>query len=446
MEISTVNPATGKRISTYKLYSDEKIDKILMAATVGFDSWKKTTIDKRCELLKNLVKLLKEDRVKLAQMMTDEMGKVEKEALAEVDKCAWLSEVYIENLKEWLADEVVVADGLQHRVVFQPLGVIVSIMPWNFPFWQALRFGIPTILAGNVSILKHSNQVPGCALLIEDLFKRAGFPEGVFQAVLATHQQVTEKLIRAEKVRGISLTGSTEAGQKVASEAGKYLKKVVLELGGSDPFIVLEDADIEAAAKGAAAGRLLNCGQSCIAAKRFIVIESIADRFTDAFIRELSKIEVGPLVNIAAVNELKVQLEDARKRGGDISIIEKKTNDGGFYFNPAVVRNASKEMSVVTQEVFGPIAPIIRVKNEREAIEIANSTEFGLGGSVWTKDLARGERVALELECGSVFVNSMVKSDPRMPFGGVKMSGIGRELSKWGLREFVNVKGLNIYS
>jgi acyl-CoA reductase-like NAD-dependent aldehyde dehydrogenase len=327
-------------------------------------------------------------------------------------------------------------------------------MPWNFPFWQALRFGVPSIIAGNVSILKHSNVVPQCAFAIEDIFRKSGFPENIFRTILSDHDSVFD-LMASEIIKGISFTGSTNAGKKVAQAAGNNLKKVVMELGGSDPFIVLEDSDIEVAAKNAIIGRTMNTGQSCIASKRFIVVKDVAEEFASQFAKRMENLtvgdpmseetDVGCLVNKAALEEIEEQVQDAVDKGATILTGGERVGNTGFFYKPTVLTDVNFQMKVVTEEVFGPVAPIIVVDNEDEAIEIANRTKFGLGGSVWTKDMERGLRIARKIEAGSVFVNSITKSDPRMPFGGVKESGFGRELSEFGLKEFVNVKGLNVY-
>jgi succinate-semialdehyde dehydrogenase/glutarate-semialdehyde dehydrogenase len=332
--------------------------------------------------------------------------------------------------------------------------VILSIMPWNFPFWQVLRCGIPTVIAGNISILKHSNTVPQCALAIEEAFKAARFPENIFRTVVTDHGTVAE-LVESEIIRGISFTGSTEAGAKVAELAGKHLKKMVLELGGSDPFIVLGDADIEFSAKNAVLGRNINTGQSCIAAKRFIVAQEIIAEFSKKFVELTAKLTVGnpmdentnigPLANAEGLEKLEKQVNDAVNKGAKILTGGKRLNRNGYFYEPTILTNTTPDMKVVSEEVFGPVAPIIVAKNENEAITLANSTKFGLGGSVWTKDIVRGEQIAKRIESGTVFINSITKSDPRMPFGGVKKSGIGRELAKLGLKEFVNIKGLNVY-
>ena len=382
------------------------------------------------------------------------MGKPIKQSLGEVEKCAWTAEVYAEKTGEWLEDEIVEADGKNHMVSFEPLGTILSIMPWNFPFWQALRFAIPTLMAGNVSILRHSNVVPQCALAIEEAFKESGFPENVFRTIITDHDAISD-LIKSDHIQGVSLTGSTGAGSRVAELAGKNLKKVVLELGGSDPFIVLEDANIENAARNAVTGRTINSGQSCIAAKRFIVNEKIFEEFSKIFSENIGKLivddpmkmdtDVGPLVNREGLIQMEDFMKDAISRGAKMLTGGSKLDMKGYFFKPAVLVNVTTDMKVLKDEVFGPIAPVIMVKSDEEALKIANDSKFGLGASVWTDDFGKGMKIAKKLEAGDVFINSIVKSDPRMPFGGIKKSGIGRELSKYGLKEFVNVKGINIY-
>ncbi|MGD9549051.1 MAG: NAD-dependent succinate-semialdehyde dehydrogenase [Candidatus Krumholzibacteriia bacterium] len=454
MSIITVNPATGERLAEYPLMQDAEVTSAVLDADAAFRLWREVPPADRAGLMKAVAGLLRRDRERHARLMTTEMGKTISEALGEVEKCAWLCEFYAEHAPGWLADEEVAADGLRHRVVFQPLGVVLSIMPWNYPYWQALRFGVPTLAAGNATILKHASNVTGCGLAIAELFAEAGFPDGVFRTVVAGHAQVAGMLARPE-VRGVSLTGSTAVGVKVAEMAAAGLKKVVLELGGSDPFIVLEDADLDLAARGAVTGRMLCTGQSCIAAKRFIVVAEVADEFAARFAAGMKALkvgdpldpstQVGSMVNRAERDALQAQLQDALDRGGRVLTGGRPVPGPGCFFEPTVVTGATAEMRIVREEVFGPVAPVIVVPGEEEAIRLANDSEFGLGGSVWTGDLERGERLARRLECGTAFVNSIVKSDPRMPFGGVKMSGLGRELGRFGLMEFVNVKGLNVY-
>lgn len=382
------------------------------------------------------------------------MGKPISQSEAEIEKCAWTAEVYAENGPSWLADEAGKTDAKLSYVTFEPLGVILSIMPWNFPFWQAFRFGIPAILAGNVSILRHSNVCPGSALAIEGSFRDAGFPEDAFGAVITDHETVAG-LIQSDFVQGVSLTGSVKAGQEVGELAAKSLKKFVLELGGSDPFIVLDDADVERAARTGVEARLISSGQSCIAAKRFVVVRSIASQFIEEFVTQMEgkktgdpmdpRTNVGPLVNKEQVRILDEQVKDAVSKGAKVELGGRPREGPGAFYEPTVLSNVDSGMRVMKEEVFGPVAPIIVVSNEREALEIANASEFGLGASIWTSDSVRAKNLASKIQSGVVFVNALVKSDPRMPFGGIKKSGIGRELSKYGLREFVNVKSINMY-
>ncbi|MCK4757935.1 MAG: NAD-dependent succinate-semialdehyde dehydrogenase [Thermoplasmata archaeon] len=454
MRFSTINPATGQVIAEYETMSSQEIFSIAEGSYDALMSWRSLSLDDRIPYFRKLASVLRANKEEYACLMTLEMGKPITEALAEVEKCAWTAEVYSDNAADWLRPEKVEADGLAHRVSYEPLGVILSVMPWNFPFWQALRFGIPTILAGNVSILKHSNTVPQCALAIDDAFLQAGFPPGVFRTIIADHDSVSE-LVASDLVQGVSLTGSTAAGQSIASQAGSHLKKVVLELGGSDPFIVLDDADIDFAVKGAVVGRFLNTGQSCIASKRFIVHESVAGEFSRRFAESVNELkvgdpmetdtQVGPLVNKSALEEIEAQVSDALAKGASVLTGGSVLEQDGYFFRPTVLANVSTDMRVFKEEVFGPVAPIITVKDDAEAVSVANMTEFGLGGNVWTRDVERGILVANRIDAGTVFVNSITKSDPRMPFGGIKKSGIGRELAKFGIREFVNVKALNVY-
>ncbi len=452
--ITTTNPATGQPIETYQTMVPEEVVAITEHADQAFRRWREMPVEKRLPPLQRAAGLLRERRDEYARLITLEMGKPITEARAEVEKCAFLCDVYAEKGPEWLREEEVAADGDKHRVLFDPLGVILSIMPWNFPFWQALRFGIPTVLAGNASVLKHASNVPQCARAIEEVFRDAGFPENLFRTIFADHETVG-RLIESPLVPGVSLTGSTEAGRRIAQAAGANLKKVVLELGGSDPFIVLEDADVDFAAENAVVGRTINTGQSCIAAKRFIVAEPLADAFTKAMTERMTErivgdpmdeaTQIGPIVDEKSLQGLLDQLERSVAEGAEIISGGQRLRRDGFYLAPTVVRAVNDRMPIVREEVFGPIAPILVVADEDEAVRVANDSVFGLGGSVWTRDLARGEQVARRLETGAAFVNSIVKSDPRMPFGGVKESGLGRELSKYGLREFVNIKGLNVY-
>ena len=454
MEFRTVNPATGETIQVWQNMTSAEV---MAAADLSHDAflkWRQLSVTQRVPYFQRLAAVLRANLEQWAELITTEMGKPITESRAEIEKCAWMTEVYASRAEGWLADESVEVDGRSHTVTYQPLGVVFSIMPWNYPFWQALRFAVPGLMAGNTSLLKHASNVTGCAFAIEQAFVEAGFPADVFRTIVPDYATVS-RLIGSDIVQGVSLTGSTQVGRHIGAEAGRHLKKVVLELGGSDPFIVLEDADIEFTAKGAVAGRMLTAGQSCIASKRFIVAEEVAEAFVARFTELMLALkvgdplddttQVGSLVNEAAVAELEGQLAQSIALGARVLCGGQRLPGPGSFFPPTVVEGARPGMRLVDEEVFGPIAPIITVKDEQEAVAMANSSEFGLGGSVWTRDLIRGERVARQVESGTLFVNSITKSDPRMPFGGVKNSGLGRELSHFGLKEFVNVKGINIY-
>lgn len=454
MKIKTINPATEELIAEYDQMSEQQVMDSVEKSNSIHKEWKNTPLKEKAAILLKLAEKLRENKEEYAQIMTAEMGKSISSAIAEVEKCAWTAEVYAQNAEQWLAEEVVEADGLKHRVVYDPLGVILAIMPWNFPFWQAFRFIIPTLLAGNGALLKHASNVTGSALKIQEVCEKAGFPKGLFTTIIADHATVA-KVIEHPFVQGVSLTGSTEAGKRIGEKAGALLKKVVLELGGSDAFIILEDADIDLAAKNAVLGRYQNCGQSCIAAKRFIVHESIKEKFADAFVKEANTLVVGdpqkketttgPLVDKKAAREMEEVVKDAVDKGAKVLLGGSSPQEKGAFFSPTIIINVNENMKVISQEVFGPIAPIISFKEDQEAIAMANNSEFGLGGSVWTKDLKRGEKIARQIESGAAFVNSITKSDPRMPFGGIKDSGLGRELSHWGLKEFVNIKAVSVY-
>ena len=450
----TVNPANGEILKEYTTAPRAAAEAILAAVHAAQSRWAGTPVAERAAPAARLAAVLRTRKAEWARLMTLEMGKPVAESNAEIDKCAWLCEVYAEHAEAWLAEEPVAADGRDHRVVYQPLGVILSIMPWNFPFWQALRFGVPTLLAGNGSVLKHARSVSGCALALESAFAEAGFPDNLFRTVLADHA-VTGELLADRRTAGVSLTGSTEAGRRVAELAGRYLKPCVLELGGSDPFIVLADADLERAVAAAVTGRLLNTGQSCIAAKRFLVAAPIHDEFVSRFAEAAASrrigdpldpaTEVGAIVNAQELANLEAQIRDAVDGGARVVCGGERPDRPGCFLEPTVLANVTPTMRVWREEVFGPVAPVMAVRDAEEALALANDTDFGLGGSVWTADAAVGEDLARRLECGSAFVNSFVKSDPRMPFGGVKESGLGRELAWFGLRAFTNAKGLNLY-
>jgi succinate-semialdehyde dehydrogenase / glutarate-semialdehyde dehydrogenase len=449
-QIETINPATGKPIAKYDIMSVDEIHRRVQNARLAQQKWKTLDVSERSVYIRSLGRVLRKNKDEYARLVTEEMGKPIRQANAEIEKCAWLCDYYSEHSESFLHDELVPTEFRKSFVSFEPLGIIAGIMPWNFPFWQALRFAVPGLVAGNVEILKHSSVCLGSALKLEDAFKDAGFPESVFQAVIGD-SRVGEALILSQ-IDAVSVTGSVTTGKRVAELASRNLKKFVLELGGSDPFIVLEDADLNQTAHMATQSRLLNTGQSCIAAKRFIVLKDVAEKFTNLFVENTeaevlgdptdSKTTVGPLVRESQREALARQLEDAKTKQATILTGGKSLNRDGYFFEPTIVTDVNHEMDVVKEEVFGPAAPIIVVNNEQEAIAEANNSEFGLGASIWTNNVERGTRLARQIQSGIVSINEMVKSDPRMPFGGIKSSGIGRELSEFGIREFVNVKSI----
>jgi succinate-semialdehyde dehydrogenase/glutarate-semialdehyde dehydrogenase len=447
-KIQSVNPYTEKVIKEFTLMSRQEVDWQLKASRDAFLRWREIPVSERAQYLKKLAETLRSEKRNYAELITKEMGKPIRESLAEIEKCAWLADYYSEHAEAFLRPEEIKTEAKKSYVLFQPLGVVLAIMPWNFPFWQAFRFGVPAVAAGNTVVLKHASNVPETALAIEDCFKKAGFPDNVFRTILISSTEA-HRLIEEDLVDAVSLTGSNRAGEEVGAHAGGKVKKVVLELGGSDPFVVLEDADIEKAGRTAANARMINAGQSCIAAKRFIVMEKVADEFTKHFMNRLGELklgdpmdeatDVGPLSRKDILQALNEQLKDAKAKGAKVLQVG-HTEKQGYFFAPCAVLNPKENMKVMTEEVFGPIAPIITVKDEEEAIRIANNTPFGLAASVWSRNTGRAECLAARIETGTVTINDMVKSDPRLPFGGIKKSGVGRELSHYGLREFVNIK------
>ena len=449
-KIPSINPFTGEVMGEFNLLSAKKINEGINLSRDVFTVWKSTPVEERAGHVKRLAIQLRAENRTYAELMTREMGKPIRESLAEIEKCAWLCDYYADAAPKFLEIEYVKTEALKSYVSFEPLGVVLAIMPWNFPFWQAFRFSIPAICAGNVIVLKHASNVPMCALAIEAAFGKAGFPDHVFSTLLMDAKSAI-KLIDQDKVDAVSLTGSNKAGAEVGAHAGARIKKLVLELGGSDPFIVLDDADVERAGRIAVSARMINTGQSCIAAKRFVIHEKIADEFKDIFSARLKELkigdpmaestDIGPLAKpdiLASVNE---QIRDAREKGAEVIQTDNSFRQG-LFFAPCAVYNPTKEMKVLTEEVFGPIAPVIIVRDEDEAVRIANDTEYGLGASIWCRNIERAIRLATRLEAGTIAINDMVKSDPRLPFGGVKKSGIGRELSHYGLKEFVNIKSV----
>ncbi len=454
MAFTTINPATEEVLATYELMSSEAILSIARQSRTAFDSWKKLSFTEKSPYFLKLASVLREHIQKYAELITKEMGKPITESLAEVEKCASLAEELITLAPQWLREEEVHAGGKKHLITFEPLGSLFIIMPWNFPFWQPFKVALPPLIAGNTIILKHARNVTGSSLAIEDAFRKAGFPEHVFRSVIADHEG-SERLIASPDIAACSLTGSVAAGSQIALLAGKYLKKAVLELGGSDAHIILDDADVEQAAQGAVKGKIYNAGQVCIGSKRFIVHRKIADAFISRFGELMESVivsnpldkksQMGPLVNAQAVQDMERFIADAVQRGAVIVAGGKRKQGKGFFFEPTVLGNVTEQMNVSCQEVFGPVAPVLVVDSDDEAVRIANSSEFGLNASVWTKNLTRGEMIARKLDCGGVFINANSKSHFLLPLGGVKKSGFGRELSSYGIKEFVNIKTINTY-
>src|SRR6184192_2167708 len=449
MAIASTNPATGEKLKEFSAFSGAEIEKRLKRAEHAFQQHRRESFPKRAQLLVSVATLLEREKKDLARMMTLEMGKLFRAAIEEIEKCVRGCRYYAENAERFLEDEAAQTNARRSYLHYEPMGPVLAIMPWNFPFWQVFRFAAPALMAGNVGILKHAPNVTRCALAIEAIFREAGFPGGAFRAVVLRNEAVAP-VIADPRVRAVTLTGSDRAGSQVAEQAGRHLKKTVLELGGSDPLIVLEDADLERAAATAAEARLINSGQSCIAAKRFIVVERVAAGFLERFTTEMRArkmgdpldptTQVGPQARLYLRERLHSQVHESVQRGAQAILGGQLPRGRGAFYPPTVLVAVEPGMPAFDQETFGPVAAVIRAKDEADAIRIANASSYGLGAAVWTRDAQRGERVAREIEAGSVFVNGLVKSDPRLPFGGVKRSGYGRELSVEGLREFVNVK------
>lgn len=453
MSLKSINPATGETVRSYDSPDDATLESILDAMDAARHPWAATPVRERADVVNRAGQELRKRVDECALLITQEMGKLIGEARAEVEKCALACEYYAECGEEFLADEVIESDAGKSYVACQPLGTVLAVMPWNFPFWQVFRFAAPALVAGNAGLLKHASNVPGCALKIEQIFRDAGLPDNVFRALLVGSDTVSD-LLADPRVHAATLTGSDKAGRSVGSQAGENLKKTVLELGGSDPFVVLEDADLDEAATVGVKARFQNTGQSCIAAKRFILVESIADEFIGKFRAKVEQLKPGdPMDDSTSIStmarrnlrdELHEQVQDALDKGAQAVVGCAPLVDGRFskgaYYQPSILAGVNEDMRAWREELFGPVAIIIRVPDEAAALRVANAVPFGLGGCVWTKDAARGERFARQLECGAAFVNGMVKSDPRLPFGGIKASGYGRELSWHGIREFVNQK------
>jgi succinate-semialdehyde dehydrogenase/glutarate-semialdehyde dehydrogenase len=449
MAIATVNPATGQLVKSFEPLTDSEIEQKLQRAADTFSKYRKVPFADRARMMLKAGAILDSEKETYARMMTTEMGKTFRSAVDEAVKCAWVCRYYAENAERFLADEVVETTASRSYIRYQPLGAVLAVMPWNFPFWQVLRFAAPALMAGNVGLLKHASIVPQSALMIEDVFHKAGFPEGVFQTLLIGSQKV-EKILDDPRVAAATLTGSEGAGVQVGMAAAKRIKKVVLELGGSDPFIVMPSANLETAVTTAVKARIFNNGQSCIAAKRFIVAEPIADEFERKFVSKMEALkvgdpfdeqtELGPLATAEGVADLDRDVQKTVKAGARVLTGGKPLDRPGNYYAPTVLTNIPKDSPAHREELFGPVASVFRAKNLDHAIQIANDSRFGLGASAWTNDKTERERFINDLESGMVFINRMVASDPRIPFGGVKWSGHGRELGAHGIREFTNIK------
>jgi succinate-semialdehyde dehydrogenase/glutarate-semialdehyde dehydrogenase len=449
MAIASINPATAVPAASFIEIEPSAASAALEAADRAFGSWRSRQLSERASLMRRAAGLLRDRAAGLAAQMAEEMGKPVAQGRAEVEKCAGACDYYAERSSGFLEPLLIPTEATRSLVLFQPLGVVLAIMPWNFPFWQVIRAAAPALMAGNTMVLKHASNVPACALAIHSIFQDAGFPEGVFTTLLAGSSQV-EALIAHPAVQAVTLTGSTPAGRAVASTAGRHLKKTVLELGGSDPYLVLEDADLDYAAATCAASRMINGGQSCIAAKRFIVAESVLGRFLERFVPRMQSYAMGnpldetctlgPMARVDLRDELHDQVVRSARSGAQLLCGGTVPPGPGAYYPPTVLAGIEPGMAAYSEETFGPVAAVIAAKDEEEAVRIANDTVFGLGAAVFTRNLERGERIASELRAGCCFVNDFVRSDPRLPFGGVRESGYGRELSSFGLREFVNVK------
>lgn len=451
-KLRTVNPATEAILNEYDIMTKEQIDAKVKTSRTAFSEWR-NDIDKRVDFLYSFANELRKNLENLAKTATQEMGKAIKESRSEVEKCAWAIEYFADNGKIFVSDEVVNTDARKSIITYEPLGVIGSIMPWNFPYWQALRFAAPSLMAGNTIVLKPASATMQSGIEIERTFNKLGLANGVFQTLIGD-SSIAETLIDSD-INAVTFTGSVRVGGKVAQRATSQLKKTVLELGGSDPFIVCEDADLEKASSGAVKGRFINSGQSCIASKRFIVVRKVANEFLEMFVQKTQKLKVGdpmsnetdigPLVNINSLNNMESLVAQSVEEGAELLTGGERTDSKGFFYPPTVLKNVSPSMRIASEEVFGPIAPVIIAEDEKEAMKVANDSKYGLGASIWTQDLDKAERMSRAVESGIVTVNNVVISDPRVPFGGIKNSGFGRELSKYGMLEFVNIKSVRFY-
>ncbi len=447
--LQSVNPATGEKLGLFKIHSGQQVEEALVRAQKAFRAWSTEKFPLRANLMVKAAECLRRHKARLAAVMTAEMGKPIVESEGEVEKCAWNCDYYADNAELFLRNEPRISNAAESYIQYAPLGVILAVMPWNYPFWQVFRFAAPALMAGNTAILKHASNVPQCALAIEEIFLEAGYPEGTFQSLLVPGSEVS-KLIEHRAIAAVTLTGSEGAGSQVASCAGRAIKKTVMELGGSDPFIVLADAKIPFAVEMAVRARYQNTGQSCIAAKRFIVEAPVFQEFRDRFVEAVHDLkmgdpmdrstQVGPLARPEFVDDLERQVQESVRQGAVVLLGGRRHSGTGYFFEPTVLTEVRPEMPAASEEVFGPVAVLMKAADAKEAIMTANLTPYGLGSSIWTSDIENAKRLARKIEAGQVFINGIVASDPRLPFGGIKRSGYGRELSELGIREFVNTQ------
>ncbi|MGK7394939.1 MAG: NAD-dependent succinate-semialdehyde dehydrogenase [Candidatus Cyclobacteriaceae bacterium M3_2C_046] len=449
MSIQSINPYNNQLLKEYEPLNTDQINAAIEKGHQAYLSWKKNDFEVRAGLMQQTARILKERKSELAELITKEMGKIRAESEAEIEKCALVCQYYAENAAKFLKDEPLPVDDGEAFIAYDPIGLVLAVMPWNFPFWQVFRFAAPNLMAGNVGLLKHASNVPQCAKAIEEVFIQAGFPEGIFQSLMIGSSEVNE-VIDHPLVKAVTLTGSDVAGKKVAERAGHNLKKTVLELGGSDPFIVLADADLEKAAQTAVKARMINCGQSCIAAKRFIIEKAVSDQFHNLFKQKMQNlkpgnpldegVDYGPMARRDLANQLSEQVHHSIDMGAELILGDGKPEAEGNFFHPAIITNIKPGMPAYQEELFGPVAITFVADGAEDAVQIANSSPFGLGAAVWSKDTDKAKRLARKIESGNVFINGMVASNPKTPFGGVKISGYGRELSYMGIREFMNIK------